>query len=127
MSLEELKLEDNEMEMVLKRNKGPKLVTRVPMANLCQKIIYFNAAAADIIPDRIKWFVTPEYVIGLPTTKDDENGYSVNHTENATMTFFPSYLRNVKKLKDGHYKLMKFENGFAFKRYEQNDDRVYQA
>lgn len=99
-----------------------------PVAHLGETTIYFNVKAERIIPDYIKWAVSTEYVIGLPTDKDDPTGYCTNkraclkkETSGVT-TSFPVRLRKEKKIKSGTYKVYKYKNGFAFKRYEQIED-----
>lgn len=84
-------------------------------------IAVFNSKAerAGIIGDAIKWFITPEYVIGVPAKKNSENAFSVYKTNfHCASVKFPSILRDEKKVATGYYKLFKYKNGFAFKRYE---------
>lgn len=81
----------------------------------------FNARAerAGIVGEAVKWFVTPEYVIGIPAKKNSTNAFSAYKTNyNGASVRFPSMLRDEKKVATGYYKLLKYKNGFAFKRYE---------
>lgn len=86
-------------------------------------LVTFNARAgkAGIIGEAIKWFVTPEYVIGLKAKKCSENAYAVRKNAanfNCSSAAFPVKLKEEKKLQSGYYKLLKYKDGFAFKRYE---------
>ena len=91
-----------------------------PVAYLSDNRITFNKAASQVVPDRIEWFTSSSYVIGLPS-KSMKKGYSTfRHNKRASVreTAFPSELKNAKKVKNGYYKLYKYKDGFAFKRYE---------
>ena len=84
--------------------------------------IYFNTRAARYVPGRIKWGVTSEYVIGLPAKETDKNSYPVRTCKESfagKQSYFPSSLRNEKKIRSGQYRLYKYKDGIAFKRYEQ--------
>lgn len=91
-----------------------------PVAYLGDLRINFNTAAKQLVPDRIEWFVSSNYVIGIPS-KSVTKGYSTfkpNKRASVCSTAFPSELKNAKKVKNGYYKLYKYKDGFAFKRYE---------
>lgn len=82
---------------------------------------YFNTYASRHLRgvEAVCWFTTSEFVVFFPTTKDDPRGYSLRPNNGSSLaTRFPSALRGSKKLKSGAYKLLKYKNGFAFKRYE---------
>ena len=88
-------------------------------------IVFFNKASKPFVKEieAIKWFVTSEYVIFLPAKRGERNSFLIttcgrNSGEKYYIARFPSVLRDEKKLKCGVYKLMKYKNGFAFKRYE---------
>lgn len=83
-------------------------------------IVFFNKASKPFVKEieAIKWFVTSEYVIFLPAKKGERNSFLITTNEKYYYARFPSMLRDEKKLKCGVYKLLKYKNGFAFKRYE---------
>ena len=95
-----------------------------PLVNVGEKTFYFNQLATDVVPEYIKWFTTNDYIIGLPTTEKDKNGYKTWKANSATLACFPIKLRSAKKLKQGLYKVYKYKEGFAFKRYEQYSKEV---
>jgi len=71
--------------------------------------------------EAIRWFVATDYIIGLPAKRDSENAFSLRLTGRkgkSKGTSFPIALLREKKLTPGYYKLLKYKNGFAFKRYE---------
>lgn len=96
-----------------------------PAVHLGETTIYFNTMAENIIPDYIRWMVSTEYVIGLPTDKNDPNGYCsqkrscLKKRTSGVTACFPVKLRKEKKIKTGCYKIYRYKDGFAFKRYEQ--------
>ena len=83
--------------------------------------VCFNKMARQLCGDAIKWFVSSEYIIGLPAGKNEKNAYRVQKNgfhKNVYTARFPTVLRTEKKVKPGYYKLYKYKDGFAFKRYE---------
>ena len=85
----------------------------------------FNKHATQLVPDYIKWFVSTNYVIGLPVSKDSKNAFKSwqsNRQSYNKSTTVPSALVREKKIKPGDYKIYKYKDGFAFKRYEQLED-----
>ena len=124
MDIEELELSsDIELEEIEKLlNKQPYF--RFPAISLGDRWVSMNRHAIDsgIVPDFIKWFVTTDYVIGLPGKQNEPNAFKVSKRSDSNLVaFFPTVLKREKKLKPGVYKLMKYKNGFAFKRYEPVD------
>ena len=113
---EELDLDGEELEQISKKFGT---LFNFPAIHIGNDVIYYNIASRSIVPKYIKWFTTHEYIIGLPTTKDDKNGYKVRADQYTTFSSFPAEIRDVKKVKPGYYKLYKYKDGFAFKRYEQ--------
>lgn len=86
--------------------------------------VSFNRYCEPFLKDAIRWFVSTEYVIGVPAPRSGKNTFGVfvcfNEGGSLTQayTHFPIALRTEKKIKKGYYKLLKFKDGFAFKRYE---------
>lgn len=87
--------------------------------------ITFNKAACEIIPENIRWATTATYVIGLPTTASDRNGFKTRRISRRpnqrgyVQAHLPVVLVKEKKLQAGYYRLYKYKDGFAFKRYER--------
>ena len=87
--------------------------------------ITFNKAASLIVPEYIRWSTTATYVIGLPTTADDKNGFKTRcitrrpNQRGYIQAHFPVVLAREKKIQAGYYRLYKYKDGFAFKRYER--------
>lgn len=82
--------------------------------------VYFNREAAQFVPRGILWGTTSEYVVALPAEESSENVYLTNVSRGAgKVTTFPAKLRREKKIREGTYRLYKYRNGIAFKRYEQ--------
>lgn len=93
-----------------------------PAATFGKNTIYFNKAASDIVPRFIKWGTTSEYVVGLPGKEMARNVFAVRpYRQNCKgrVAAFPRELRREKKIREGNYRLYKYKNGIAFKRYEQ--------
>ena len=115
---EEISLaDDEELEEILRVNHG--YWELFPCITVCDHTFYFNRISNAIIPKRLKWFATSELIIGLPASEVDVNSFTVrNYTHSSgKVTTFPSFMQQ-KKIKHGVYKLYKYKDGFAFKRYE---------
>lgn len=119
--LEELEIDESELELISKTRNSK---FDFPVIGISQQAVFFNRYAVDMVPPRIKWFTTSEYVIGIPAARDDRDGYITRKVWNEVVVHFPVPLRKQKKIKPGHYKLYKYKDGFAFKRYEQLEEPV---
>lgn len=121
MQIEEITL-DEEFELI---NKGGFISYDFPAVSVTDKIIYFNTKAGRYVPDLILWSTSTNYVIGMPTDKDNRNAYLVKRKKSKKsegpycVATFPTALKQEKKLHNGVYKLFKYKDGIAFKRYEQ--------
>ena len=117
IELEELEIEDKEFERIVKC--GFKQLS-YPAITITKYAIYFNRLAGQYAPQRIAWATTPNYVVALPADDDDKNAYSirVHKTGDFGVTAFPVVMRKEKKIAPGVYKIYKYTNGIAFKRYE---------
>lgn len=113
---EELQIDDDELELVVKHLGA---MFDDPVVSIGEKTAYFNSRTDSFVPERIKWFTTNDYVIGLKAADDDKNGYRVRKEQGTTIAHVPAKLLKEKKIKMGYYKLYKYKTGFAFKRYEQ--------
>lgn len=119
-NIETITLEDGvEFEEVIKNLRKYSFPTVTLTSN---KQMCFNIAAtkSGIIPDYIKWLVSTDYVIGIPAEEDGRNSFKTWLSKwCATTACFPVTLSKEKKVQPGTYKLYKYKNGFAFKRYEK--------
>lgn len=118
----ELNLEGLEFEVIEKLNAFRKF--KFPVIYLNSDYMYCNKAAKSLVGDAVRWYVSTEYVVGLKAPKFSTNAFSVHWRKDivARMTM-PKQLYKAKKLRDGYYKLYKYKDGFAFKRYEPIDLR----
>ena len=114
IEIEEL-FEDEELEAIEKYARK----WDIPAICVCESTIYFTSSSLEIIPERIRWFTTSSLVIGLPACEADVDGFKVRRSEKhqGVTTHFPTALKR-KKVKLGTYKIYKYKDGFAFKRYE---------
>ena len=113
--MEELQLDfgDDELESVEKYKYG------FPTVHVMPDCIYFNSCASPYVPKAIRWFSTAEYIIGLPANAE-KGSFKVSNcpsTKDTKRTSFPVSLRE-KRVRCGVYKLYKYKDGVAFKRYE---------
>ena len=116
--LEELELDDSEeLEELLKLTHS--YWELFPCITVSDHTLYFNRMSNAIVPKRLKWFATSELIIGLPASEVDVNSFAVKNYAGTSgkATRFPSFMQQ-KKIKRGVYKLYKYKDGFAFKRYE---------
>ena len=123
MDFEELDIDLGELETIEKFNFSS---YTYPVAHVGDHFIYFNRFASSLVPTYIRWSVSTEYVIAAPTDKDDPNAFKTRKPfdcNNCIQATFPSRLRREKKLQTGYYKLFKYKDGFALKRYEPIDDK----
>ena len=112
---EELVLDDDvELEEIA--NRYTKF--EAPSVTIKNKTMYFNKASSEIIPKKVKWFSTTEYIIGVPASENDRNAYCITKQKYSKTAAVP-YMFKQKKIKDGVYKIIKYKNGFAFNRYKQ--------
>ena len=123
--MEELLLNFNESELELIEKGTIAEKFDFPVIYFGKETCYFNKRAYEQlrIPRSINWFVSPEYVLALPAPENSKNAYKINvvstKSNSCRLGTFPHKLANEKKLRPGYYKLLKYKDGFAFKRYEQ--------
>lgn len=120
-ALEELEIDESELELILKQQNCK---YDFPVVCISTTNAFFNGYAKDIVPPYIHWFTTSEYVVGLPAKTNEKNAYKTRKVWNEIVAHLPQNLRNHKKLANGHYKVYKYKDGFAFKRYEQIEKPV---
>ena len=115
---EEILISDEELEEIEKRFS---VYSDTPMVNVGSQL-YFNMAAASVIPKTVRWYTTSSLVIGLPTDEADIRGFKTRLVGVGIQASVPSGLRE-KKVHRGLYKVYKYKDGFAFKRYEPVVDK----
>ena len=116
---EELELLDESVS-VEEIEKRLSHITEFPCVCI-RRAMYFNRLAGVIIPKYIKWYATTSLLIGLPTNETDSNGFKtryISKNRKAIMASFPAHMRDHRMIKTGFYKVYKYKDGFAIKRYE---------
>lgn len=95
-----------------------------PTAAFTTDNIIFNKYATKLVPsDYVKWYVTLNYIIGLPAKKESKNSYKILHSENgSSYGTFPKSMMRDKKVPKWHYKVYKYQDGFCIKRNERLED-----
>ena len=126
MSMDEIRLTDKQiydMEVVAKN-----LWSRYnyPVAFFGKRQITFNTRCAHALKDirAVQWFATGDYIIGLPAREDDPNAFYVrkNKMSNCYATALPASFISSKRIQQGcYYKVFKYRDGIAFKRFEPID------
>lgn len=118
----EIIFNESELELIGKETAANRFP--FPVVTVGKSDIYFNRYAADMIPDLIRWAVTPEYVIVLAANKGGKKAFKARtHTSGVgKQAAFPAILKREKKLQLGNYKLYKCNGGCAFKRYEPMEE-----
>ena len=121
MKFEEIELND-ELETVEKLVGSSVNFPAVTVSARTNQM-YFNVFACGLLPKYIKWATTTDYIIALPAKEKDRHAFATRKEPNGggLQCYFPIVLRKEKKLKGGTYKLYKYRDGVAFKRYEPVD------
>lgn len=116
--MDELDIEFNEAELDLIKNGLVKL--DFPAIYVGESVICFNREATRYVPDYIYWYSSSEYIIGIPANKKNKYSFKVRSDSRsaAKRACFPVRMKKEKRVKSGYYKLYKYKNGIAFKRYE---------
>jgi hypothetical protein len=115
-------------EVVIEEKMEPVLKYHVecgfPAVSISAGWLYFNKYCLPLLGQAVEWFFTDEYVIGLPAKKGMVNAYAITvpANKNARVTSLNAAMRN-KGIKNGVYKVYKYKDGFAFKRYEPLKER----
>lgn len=95
-----------------------------PTVSITSKHVTFNRSAAKILgcPEKVKWLTSTNYVLVVPTDKNDSDGYRYrapgcgSHVGSHETTL-PQFFVNEAKLKNGLYRCFEFKNGLVFDRY----------
>lgn len=115
---ESLELDGLEFDEIEKAKGGAKY--EFPTITLGEYTLYFNAAFSKFFEDveYVKFKASTEYVLIEPAKKRDRSTFRVNRWTHAMRgTAYPANLKE-KKIKRGIYKIYRYKDGFAFKRYE---------
>lgn len=115
--MEELELEFNLEDLEAVEKIGARFP--FPVAYLSNENIIFNKLCVEsgVIPERIEWFCSTDYIIGLPG--HGKNAFSLCCIRSSYSTHFPVVMKRDKNVKSGYCKIYKYKNGFAFKRTER--------
>jgi hypothetical protein len=119
--MEELKIEFDLGELEeIEKTFGSKF--SYPVVHFGRTVVFNREAdKAGLVGEAIRWFVATDYIVGLPAKRDSENAFSLKPTKRdckSKFACFPVALFREKKVAPGYYKLLKYKDGFAFKRYE---------
>lgn len=95
-----------------------------PTVSITQKHVTFNHSAARILGNtpKVKWATSTNYILCLPTEKNDSDGYAYRRPGDGSSvgsheTTLPQFFVTHAKLKNGLYRCFEFKNGLVFDRY----------
>ena len=98
-----------------------------PVISIRGRSMYFNRPARELLENAgakaLRYYTSTNYVIIEPQTTKSFGAFAApnwKNTNGASVTL-PSVLVNEKKIRAGYYKLYRYKDGFAFKRYEPID------
>ena len=94
-----------------------------PFAYFGKQQISFNTLCSPVIEhmEAIRWYATGEYIIGLPASRSDKNSFYVRQntrSKNNYSTTVPASLRITKRIGEGYFRVYKYKDGIAIKRFE---------
>lgn len=115
--LEELQL-DEELEDIFRCQTGFRF--DFPVISVGGHHMYFNSISSDLIKD-VKYVTiqtSPSYVIIRPAARLSTNAFTLTNTNTSVRAVVIPASLEEKKLKKAVYKLYKYKDGWAFKRYE---------
>ena len=128
----------NEYEEILMLDEEPDEITKkayrfsFPVLSIgenANKVVYFNRFASDYFVKNgvkaIKWFTTSQYVIIAPSEPNAMNAFKLRCRDGCARivtTTMPIGLLKDKKLMPGLCRLIRYKDGFAFKRYERLEE-----
>lgn len=121
--MDELNLEFglDELEVIEKLNNST--MFPFPVVHASKEMLIFNSLSEKYLPSSawIKWFASTDYIIGIPAKQSDRNAFKIaypNKKRRCLTARFPDAMSKDRGLKEGYYKLYKYKDGIAFKRYE---------
>lgn len=120
--MEELNINLGELEEIAKAFRSSKY--DFPTISIGTRAIYFNNYCSPLMEgkDAVKWFASTDYIIGIPAKQLENNAFAIREERyknvRVYLAHFPARLKKEKKIQPGCYKLYKYKDGFAFKRYE---------
>lgn len=118
MELEELEIIDEEFETVTRQQWAP---VDFPAITIMEKQMYINAPFSQLIPNvkYIEFRVSSSYIIMLPQDHASSTAYKVSSCTrgDGKAVSIPASLKE-KRIKRGVYKIYKYKEGWAIKRYE---------
>ena len=120
--MEELNINLCELEEITKMFRNSKY--DFPTISVGTSTIYFNTYCSPLLEGKgaVKWFASTAYIIGIPVKNLENNAFTIVKQTHKNcggyLAHFPAKLKQEKKIQPGYYKLYKYKDGFAFKRYE---------
>ena len=121
--MDELKLTSKQLHEMEEVEK--KFLARIdfPCAYFGKQQISFNTLCSPVIEhmEAIRRYATGEYIIGLPASRSDKNSFYVRQntrSKNNYSTTVPASLRITKRIGEGYFRVYKYKDGIAIKRFE---------
>lgn len=121
--MDELNLEFgiNDLEVIERLNNTTAFP--FPVVHASKEMLIFNSLSEKYLPASawIKWFASTEYIVGVPASPSERNAFKItypNKRRRCLTARFPDAMSKDRGLKEGYYKLYKYKDGIAFKRYE---------
>ena len=117
--LEPIEINEEEFEEIIfnRLSKYP-----YPVLQFGTQYIYFNAPCTNIFdPTHVKFQLSSEYLVILPSNGSERNAYVFQHPKNfkeSRRVTFPASIKGRKAVKCGWYKCYRYKDGLAIKRYE---------
>lgn len=121
--MEELNLEFSLDDLEVIERLNNQTAFPFPVVHASKSMLIFNALAEKYLPASawIKWFASTEYIVGMPAKPSERNAFKIsppNKKKRCVCARFPDAMAKDRGLKEGYYKLFKYKDGIAFKRYE---------
>ena len=121
--MDELTLEFGLDELEVIERPNNQTTFPFPVVHASKQMLIFNSMSEKYLPASswIKWFASTNYIVGIPANPTDRNAFKIaypNKRRRCLTARFPDAMSKDRGLKEGYYKLYKYKDGIAFKRYE---------
>ena len=120
--LEELRAIDGDLELIARKAARYSFPTITVLDDHMYLNLYFVQLLGDV--DYLSFGASSSYIVLKPANKASSTAFKLSRPKNfnGRIIIIPANLKE-KKLAKGVYKIYKFGDGFAFKRYERLEDR----
>lgn len=121
--MDELNLEFSLDDLEIIERLNNTIAFPFPVVRASKQMLIFNSLSKKYLPASawIKWFASTEYIVGVPASPSERNAFKVsyhNQSKHCACSRLPQAMSKDRGLKEGYYKLYKYKDGIAFKRYE---------